>query len=628
MRGDTQHRECGASSNEWFGGRGGVNQARQGLVSSQRAITPVLALVLLMLVVSMSVVAILVGGQSVLTGFQSEVDVDHASASMHELDSQITDLSVGDSDATVLALGGGEGQYSASSTAGRVTITHYNYTGLGDNHTLYDLPLGEVAYQNGDTQLVMQGGGIWRTDGAGSVMLESPDLYVRDGTLHVHLPRIASDTTSTGITTATATRTDRSRVYPSANSYPNGYQMANPIANGSIAITVQSEYYDAWGRHLAKTTGRPVTFDHAAKTATVDFSTYTRNVTRTTATVYPPGPIPGKPLVMGAVVSPFDGGSLTLNHESTVDSYDSSLGNYTTTRTTDGEIYYGGNVTLSGNASVEGNVNASGTVDVGTYSYITGDLAHGSGTVSTASVGGTVSDTGSVPVVEPVTDLVNAEVDRIEATNDNGATTAISGTTLQCASGCTLTAGEYSLSELTLKPGETLVVDTTAGDVTLAVDGNVSLKNNAHIEVVGSNQFTVYTTASAISFNSGTTLTAPENRATQVWLFGLPGTVVELNHAGSFTGVIYVPGDEANPSDIRLNNAGAVYGAIVGRVTEMNSDSNLHFDLALRGDIGSPVFPYEVTTTNVSYELQAGADISSLIEYVQCTDHVVTVSFD
>ncbi|WP_435333842.1 polymer-forming cytoskeletal protein [Haloarchaeobius sp. TZWWS8] len=630
MRYTINRRECEASATERFESANDSFVSVTVPVRDERALSPVIAVSMLMLVVATGAVAILVGGQFVLADMQTTVDVDRAESSLTQLDAELEAVGAGDRDSSTVQLGQVAGEYYAVSDAGRLTITHYNYTGVGHDHVLYDATLGEVGYRNGDTTIALQGGGIWRSDGGSVVMLEAPDVRIRNGSLDVHVTRIQSADSATGSPTATVSEGTRSRVVPGPIPYPSGLVSANPVANGTIVLDVQSDYYLAWGRYFERTTARPVTYDHATKTVSVDFTTYARSVTKQVVTVVPPDPVPGKPVVLDAIVSPAAAGNkeLSMSSGSTIDSFDSSIGPYRWSSSSHATVNYNGDVVLSGDAIVYGNVNSSGHVTVGRWNEVHGDVKYGSGHSVRGNVTGTMTADGTAPSVAPVDALVTTEVARIQTDNDNGLSAAIVADRLTCLVVCSLGSGEYYLSELTVGSNEKLVVDATRGNVTIAVDGDAFLASNAHVAVVGSHQVTIYTTGDSIAMASGARVTTPGNRGTQVWFMGMPGTTVALNGAATVAGVIYVPGTDANPSTITVSNSGAIYGALVGRVTEFNSDSHLHYDLALRGGIDGPSRPFDVTRDLVNYSLGAPADALKLVEFIQCTDRTVVVSLD
>lgn len=199
-----------------------------------------------------------------------------AEHSLTQFDSQTAIVALGESVVQRVDLGSsGGGQYSADDDAGWIRVVHRNATGDGTDEVIYNETLGVVRYENEDTTVAYQGGGVWRSGANGSSMLSPPEFNYRGSTLTLPIISIANDGSASGETTAVVTRASDSRkVYPNDSaSYDDGGGFRNPVTNGTIAVTVKSEFYHGWASFFRSRTAGNVSVDHDAGTTTVALQT-------------------------------------------------------------------------------------------------------------------------------------------------------------------------------------------------------------------------------------------------------------------------------------------------------------------------------------------------------------------
>jgi hypothetical protein len=153
-----------------------------------------------------------------------------------------------------------------------VNISHLNHSGNGSTETIVNSTFGSVYYENGDTRIAYQGGGVWRGAGNESRMLSPPEFHYRGSTLTFPIISVNGSGGAAGRTSAGIAVERRStRVFPNASKpdYGNAsYQ--NPIDTGNVTVTVHSDHYVAWANYFEDRTSGAVTIDHENETATVD----------------------------------------------------------------------------------------------------------------------------------------------------------------------------------------------------------------------------------------------------------------------------------------------------------------------------------------------------------------------
>ena len=194
--------------------------------------------------------------------------------SMSKLDAEAAVVALGSADTRQIRLGDdGDGQYSVRDSGSWIRIEHQNHTGTGTDETVYNASLGGVVYESGGDTIAYEGGGVWRTDEPGNtVMVSPPEFRYRGATLTLPVIRVTGDTDVAGGGRPTASvesaTTDR-RVFPSGSTYSNADPYANPVTNGSVAITVHSPHYAGWADYFRERTTGNVSVDSAARRATV-----------------------------------------------------------------------------------------------------------------------------------------------------------------------------------------------------------------------------------------------------------------------------------------------------------------------------------------------------------------------
>ncbi|QLK25459.2 hypothetical protein HYG81_15425 [Natrinema zhouii] len=126
-----------------------------------------------------------------------------------------------------------EGTITTGNSGTDVTIEDKNGV------SLHDTNLGTFAYQSGSDTIAYEGGGVFRSDGEGSVVLKRPSLACREdnGVAIISLIKVASEKRSiqsSGGLGVTMTETDRNRTV-----YDN-------IDTVTVTANTDSSYEGAW----------------------------------------------------------------------------------------------------------------------------------------------------------------------------------------------------------------------------------------------------------------------------------------------------------------------------------------------------------------------------------------------
>ncbi|AEM57603.1 hypothetical protein HISP_10230 [Haloarcula hispanica N601] len=535
-----------------------------------------LILVLSLVIVGSSVVVSL--GATALVDTEARLDVSRAETGMTQLDSQAALVALGNADSQRVSLVGTDrSTYRIDDTAGRMTVNITNHSASPPTTvTLMDERLGAVVYENGNQEVAYQGGGVWRRSDSGSVMVSPPEFYYRDATLTLPLITVRGDR-SLG-SRASISKDGTTQVYPD-----QAAGNINPLDTGTVNITVQSEYYRSWGRYFEERTDGDAYYDH-------------ENDSVTTTLVVPTGPRE----VTSAVAATSAGGQITLSGSGTdparTDSYNSSVGDYSTSRGSFGTITTAGDVYVKGNSEVDGSVRSGDRVEVKGSGVVTRDVEYSTTKHIKGTVNGDVRQISGVEGAGAIDGLVNRRVANASDTNDNGATSSISGNQLDSGDQ-TLGAGTYYLEDLTLS-GETLTINTGGDDVTIAVRDYVYIENNGQIKVNGGGKVRLYVKGEATSasghhfhiYRTGDVNIDNANNSKQFWVYGQSDfdAVIEGDtDTPQFEGVIYAPAGGVGASSVSLKKAELYGGLVAGSVT-VDNGGLVHYDRALRNERAVP----------------------------------------
>ncbi|WP_435344979.1 DUF7289 family protein [Haloarchaeobius sp. HRN-SO-5] len=223
----------------------------------ERSISPLVGLVLLFGMVAIGAAVLLVAGSVAVDSIQQRASVDAAELSMHEIDASVGDSASGP---VRVDLGERDGTYRVVQN-GTLSFTINEQTSCSNS-----MPLGSVRYEDRDgNRLAYEAGGIWKQTDSGAVMVSPPQIRHADGQLYVGVTNVSGQFEGDEATLRTADSDDEGsdfvrELYDATGCYPAE----------NITITVESEFYEAWGRYFAETLNESTTtVDPAAGTASV-----------------------------------------------------------------------------------------------------------------------------------------------------------------------------------------------------------------------------------------------------------------------------------------------------------------------------------------------------------------------
>ncbi|MFB6300271.1 MAG: hypothetical protein ABEH65_08435 [Halobacteriales archaeon] len=250
-----------------------------------RAQSGTIGVVLLLAITVISTGAIVTFGSDALIDTRQASQLQRTEHAMTLFDSRAAMVALGDSDAQTVSLGQESGgAYHVREGTGWIRVEHLNYTASASdpkNETIYNRSLGSIEYVNEETTIAYQGGGVWRKTGNNSRMVSVPEFHYRAATLTLPVIRINGSGSTAGRTWAVvSSQRQAHHVFPNRTDvtadgvgapYDNDDEAYhNPVTNGTLRVTVRSDYYQGWAEFFRTRTDGNVTVHHNNDTVWVD----------------------------------------------------------------------------------------------------------------------------------------------------------------------------------------------------------------------------------------------------------------------------------------------------------------------------------------------------------------------
>lgn len=257
-----------------------------------RSQATVLGLVLVLGMVLTGTAVVITLGETALSDTQTTSELERAENSMTLFNTRTAMVALGNSPSQTVSFGQDSGDIESIDDSGWLRVTHNNYNSSNDDEVIFNRSLGSVVYTNNDVQIAYQGGGVWRKSGIGAaIMISPPEFHYRGATLTLPVVRVRNSASTGAGTTATIDRSSETkRVYPNETGETPGTNevgapyngtddpYTNPVVNGTVDVTVQSEYYQGWASYFRQRTDGNVTVDDSQNRVSVELTTLSGSV--------------------------------------------------------------------------------------------------------------------------------------------------------------------------------------------------------------------------------------------------------------------------------------------------------------------------------------------------------------
>lgn len=264
---------------------------------SDRAVSPVIGLVILMGIVAISAVAILVVGGALTDSTAEEATTQQTERSLAEFAETANQLSAAEQTSDTFAVEAGDsGNAYVNESAGHIEMNLVLNESTGNIEQVLDQDMGAFVTETGsDTEFAYQGGGVWRVDGDGQARLvRAPDLQYNLGdsptrnaspTLNVPVVQVRGNDSGTAQGAGDLQVEQRRDAFPFAD-------VSNPVIGDYMNLTIQSRYCHGWESYAESETAAAIneTCDQGTpqqlklRMDLADGDTITRSTTKTTTT--------------------------------------------------------------------------------------------------------------------------------------------------------------------------------------------------------------------------------------------------------------------------------------------------------------------------------------------------------
>ena len=558
------------------------------LFTDERGQSEVLGVVLLIGITVIGTVGLVAFGSTAISDTERFVDSQSASHTMGQMSSQTSEVALGDSESQTVELprGDGAGQ-SQVVDDGWIKMELVNQTTEETDEVLLNESLGAVVYENDGESVAYQGGGVWKKSGNSSEVVSPPEFHYRGNTLTVPVIQVDGDEHLTGDATV--------RDNGSEQLLPNE-DHTNPFVDGNqrIDVTIQSEYYDAWHDYFDTRADGIPSVDHDNKTVTLSLVAETEEQTVDAG--------------MGATDAGenlvFEG----MGADPVADSYNSSVKPYDEhdyDERDNGKIIAAGDVEGNPSAEIRGDVIAGGEVrgagggggGGGGGGPGNNPGGGGGGGGQGPVVTGEIHENADIDAESPVDQYINSTNIRIAGDNDNdpNVITADDELDFDTHDEIRLDAGDYYLENLIVPSGNTLLLEPSGENVTIAVNGFVDVGGEIRVEG-GEGRAEIFvqgeeTTGGDHLYVNGE-ITVEGQEAPRMWLYGPRYFSGTLDDNAMYQGVIYAPSGMGTTSKLNADgsqgNPSRVYGGVVTGTATFHTGAMFHYDEALEGEQAVP----------------------------------------
>lgn len=573
-----------------------------------RGQSEVVGFMLVFAIVLAGAIFIVVLGASAIDSTEESLTDDRAETTMTQFASSAALVALEETDQQRVGFPADAGeQFRVDDDRGLMIVTIENRS-ADYTEEIMNLTMGAVTYEGSDGTVAYQGGGVWKGDGDGGSMISPPEFHYRNGTLTLPAISVGGDTDLGS--EAVIEQGGTSAVFPDATVD----NRTNPLERHQVDVTVKSQFYRGWGQYFADRTDGDVEYDHDNETVTVTLVSPVDidEVTAASASLSAGGEFH----VSGTSASDCDGAGDVFT-----DSYNSSQGTYCEQfddgpSGMNGDVVYGEDIDISdgtGGSNFYGDIASGGTVTV--------DDSEGAGQ---PSVYGNISyvdeciadeDEGAESCEDRIHDDSDGEVRQIDGIGLTESVDWFIQTTIEdirehadetnpAIEGETLHAGEYYMDNLSVDTH--LELNTTEGDVFIAVERDISLAEGAEIEVTGEGHAELFILGDGVddkhlTLENEAAIFNTDNNATRFRLFGTADMDARLGGGGSgnlarFDGVIYAPPGSEGTGSVELDGA-EVFGGILTGTTNIEGGS-IHYDEALEGET---IVPEEARVIRVTF---------------------------
>lgn len=227
------------------------------MCSSNRGQSEVIGLILLLGLSMVIIGGTVVMGGSAISDRSTQFDSENAKNSISNVESEMSAVGIGSAEfRTVGVSQTADGIYYVAPDEGSVTIT---YTVDGTEEWNITRSLGTIVHNGSQRDVAYQGGGVWVKEGNFTDVVSSPEYHYRDNSLVFPILQVTAP--NSGVT-------EYGNVEAGTELESNALDY--PLTEGTVKITVHSQYYQGWHTFFKERTDGNAALYHENNTAVTE----------------------------------------------------------------------------------------------------------------------------------------------------------------------------------------------------------------------------------------------------------------------------------------------------------------------------------------------------------------------
>jgi len=214
-------------------------------MTSDRAVGPVIGVILIIAMVLTVAVTVAAFGAAMLQDTQSDIENSQTETAFSQLSVDASELRE-TGDEVDFDFGHRDGEVRTVDDTGnlKVQLEKSNSTDVLTNTSLRSL-----VYERDGKEVAYQGGGVFRKQGDGSSLVSAPEFFYRDNSLVFPVTVLEGDLQKSGSLQGSLRLDKTERIYPNESA-----ARTNPLDEGTLYVTLESDYCQGWEEYFGTQT--------------------------------------------------------------------------------------------------------------------------------------------------------------------------------------------------------------------------------------------------------------------------------------------------------------------------------------------------------------------------------------
>jgi len=222
-----------------------------------------IGVVLLMGITIVGAILAFVLGTAAIGDLQASTELQSSEYTMREVDSRLSQVLASRTDTQTLNVGSNDRDVTIETDSSIAIVINEN-----PGECTIDVPMGTIiSTDSKGRQVAYEGGGVWRYESGSSVMVSPPDFQYYQGT--IDFPVTSLEGSLEGSADELYAKRDAEASRAAREEIRETLRRSACRQPNNITVTVQSTFYEAWGRYFEQKTGVEPTYSDESRTTEV-----------------------------------------------------------------------------------------------------------------------------------------------------------------------------------------------------------------------------------------------------------------------------------------------------------------------------------------------------------------------